>query len=645
MSLFAPAVILSAFLLFLIQPLAGKQMLPLFGGSAAVWSACLLFFQFALLAGYLYAHAITRWLRPKHQAIFHGAVVLGCLAAPRAELSTGTGSLHLIYALTTTVGLRYLLLSATSPLLQHWHATLNPGGRSYRLSAWSNAACAVALLSFPLFWEARFGVRELERWWGWAFAAEAVLLMLAAAVVYRSGASNPPVGLISGTSWRMRAKWLAWPALASAFLMATSTHLCQIVAPAPLLWVVPLLVYLMSFVAVFEREWYKPSFGGVMGLTGLLMMAGAMLYLDLQAALLLKVTLYAGGLFVLCLFCHGELASVKPERERITSYWTHVAAGGALGSLAIGFASPMLLRGYFELPLLMAAAGALCFWRMRRLSRFVRQGAAIAAVLAATPALALVTGYYSGLVEAGRNFYGSLRILDEPARAGRPPLRKMLNGLVTHGTQFQTPEREMEPTTYYGRMSGAGLELSRTSGPRHVGVIGLGAGTLAAYGRTGDRFRFYEINPLVIEIARRDFSYLRRTQAAVEVVEGDARLTLAQEQPQQFDLLLVDAFSGDSIPAHLLTREAFTVYRRHLKADGVLALHVSNQFLDLEPEVRALAADAGLGCSRVANSAQPESGVFGAVWMLVRGPARTDSPASHFPVWTDDWSSVLAVLK
>lgn len=645
MSLFAPAVVLSAFLLFLIQPLAGKQMLPLFGGSAAVWSACLLFFQFALLAGYLYAHAITRWLRPRQQAVFHGAVVLGCLAAPRGELTVGNGSLHLLYALSTTVGLRYLLLSATSPLLQHWHATLHPEGRSYRLSAWSNAACAVALLSFPLFWEARFGVRELARWWGWAFAAEAALLLASAAVVFRSGASNPPMGLISGTSWKTRTRWLVWPALGSAFLMATSTHLCQIVAPAPLLWVVPLLVYLLSFVAVFEREWYRPLLGSAMGMAGLLMMAGAMLYLDLQAALALKVTLYGLGLFLICLFCHGELAAAKPERERITSYWTHVAAGGAMGSLAIGFASPMFLRGYFELPLLMAAAGGLCLWRLRKISRFLRQGAAVAAILVATPALALVTGYYSGLVEAGRNFYGALRILDEPARGGRPALRKMLNGLVTHGTQFQAAEHSMDPTTYYGRLSGAGLALARSGGPRRVGIIGLGAGTLAAYGRSGDVFRFYEINPLVIEVARRDFSYLRQSPAQIQVVEGDARLMLAMEPPQNFDALLVDAFSGDSIPAHLLTREAFSVYRRHLKPGGILALHVSNQFLDLEPVVRALAADAGLSCSRVANGAQPEAGVFGATWMVMQGPAPARQPRPSFPVWTDDWSSVLAVLK
>jgi len=637
MPLLAAATVLSAFLLFLIQPLAGKQLLPLFGGSGAVWSACLLFFQFALLAGYLYAHALTRWFRPRQQAVVHCASLLVCLAVPRFEFTTGAGSAHVLTTLAAGVGLPYLVLSTTSPLLQHWHSLLQPGGRPYRLSAWSNGACAAALLSFPLLWEPRFALSRMNLGWNVAFGVEAALLLAAAWMLFQANPAAAPRPMISGTPWRMRLKWIGWPALGSAFLMGASTHLCQGVAPAPLLWVVPLLVYLLTFVVVFSREHYQAISAVSLALAGLLTMAGAMLYLDLQALLFWKVALYTAGLFTVCLFAHGELAALRPEPERLTSYWTHVAAGGAVGSLVLGFATPAFLAGYFELPLLMAGTAALCLYRLRRLSLMARQAAVVAAVLAATPALAFVNTHYSGLVEAGRNFYGSLRIVDQG------PLRKMLHGLVVHGSEFRSGPLAGEPTAYYGPMSGAGLTLSRPGPARRVGLIGLGAGTLAWYGREGDSFRFYELNPLVIEVAQRDFGYLRRSKARIEIVEGDARLRLAAEPDHSFDVLIVDAFSGDAIPVHLLTREAMAIYLERLRPGGTIALHISNQYLNLEPVVRALAADAH--CSSVRIASQPDAGraQLGAVWMMVRrdeaaGPTR-------LPVWTDDWNSVLPVLK
>ncbi len=645
MLLIGPAVVLGAFLLFLVQPLAGKQLLPLFGGSASVWTACLLFFQTVLLIGYLYAHAVTRRLRPAHQAMLHAAAVAACILAPRLAVSAGGGSVHVLVALARSVGLPYLLLSATSPLLQHWYALLQPEGRPYRLSAWSNAACAAALLSFPLFFEPRFGLHRLDSLWEWGFYAQCALLLFAAAMLFRRNPDAPPRAIIAGTPWRMRFRWLAWPALGSAFLMATSTHLCQVVAPAPLLWVVPMLVYLLSFVVVFGRDLYRTQEGAVLALIGLLSMTASALYFDLQSAFIAKVALYAGGLLLVCLFCHGELAVRKPEPARLTSFWTHVAAGGAIGSLTVGFLSPALLKGYFELPVLMAATGALCLWRLRRTSRWQRQAAAMGAIVVATPALALVEGHYSGLVEAGRNFYGSLRVLDEPARPPRPAQRKILNGLVTHGSQFLDSRLEQIPTTYYSPRSGAGMLLSRQGPPRRVGVIGLGAGTLAAYGRSGDRFRFYEINPMVIEMARRDFRYLSRSLADIDIVEGDARLSLAAAGAQHFDILVVDAFSGDSIPAHLLTREAFALYLQHLVPGGTLALHISNQYLDLAAPVNALAADAGLGCTRLSSAADPSQGALSATWMLVENTPGRQPRKPAFPVWTDDWNSLLPVLR
>ncbi|MBI5084289.1 MAG: hypothetical protein HZB13_06800, partial [Acidobacteria bacterium] len=525
MLLLGPAVVLSSFLLFLIQPLAGKQMLPLFGGSAAVWSACLLFFQTALLAAYLYAHALTRLLRPRTQALAHAGVVLAALALPQGELKAWGAQAGVLAALVASVGARYFLLASTSPLLQHWFGLLRPEGKPYRLSAWSNAACAAALVSFPFLWEPRFGLAEMKRWWNAGFAAECVLLLGSSALLWRVQPAQQEVGLVAGTPWKVRLRWLLWPALGSAFLMSTSTHLCQVVAPAPLMWIVPLLMYLFSFVVVFGREWYRRQWGCWLALGGMLLMAASMVYLDYQAALLWKVALYGLGLGFVCVFCHGELALLRPAPGGLTSYWTHVAAGGAAGSLAAGWGAAAVLEGYFELPLVVAGCAALCLWLLRRLGRFALRGAAVASILAMTPAMAVISGHFAGLVAAGRNFYGSLRVVEANG------LRKMLNGLVVHGGEYRSGELAGQPTAYYSRESAVGLLLAREGGARRVAVVGLGAGTLAAYGRTGDVFRFYEINPLVVTMARRDFGYLGRSAARIEIVEGDARLRLAEEAP------------------------------------------------------------------------------------------------------------------
>lgn len=643
--LIGPAVVLGSFLLFLVQPVAGKRLLPLFGGSAAVWSACLLFFQSVLLLGYLYAHVLARALQPSRQALLHGVVALACLMAPPVAPRAGGDPLHVLLALAGAVGPPYFLLSTTSPLLQHWLGLADEGARPYRLSAWSNAACAAALLAFPFLLEPRFGLTQLERLWRTLFSLEVLLLCAAAALLWRQRPPAPQTARLHNTSWSERLGWIAWPALGSAFLVATTAHITQVVAPAPLLWVAPMLVYLLTYVVAFARDEACRRRLARHALLGLLAMALSLLFLDLQAVLAAKVALYCLGLFLVCLFAHGTLAARKPEPARLTDFWTYAAAGGALGSLLAGVIAPSVLKGYFELPLLMAATAPLCLWKLRGGPRWAMQAAWMAAILCATPALALMQNYLSGLVDAGRNFYGSLRVVDEPATAERPKLRKMLHGLVLHGSQFVGSPLEDTPAAYYGRSSAAGLLLSRPGPPRRVGLIGLGAGALAAYGRPGDVFRFYEINPMVIDFSRRHFTYLARSAARIEIAEGDARLTLAHEPPQGFDVLVVDAFSGDSIPAHLLTREAFRLYLRHLGPGGVIAFHISNQYADLAPVVRALAADAGVSCIRISSSADPRLGALASVWMVADTSRRAAERPERRHLWTDEESSILRVLR
>jgi len=641
-----PAVVLGAFLLFLVQPMAGKMLLPLYGGAASVWSACLFFFQSVLLLGYLYAHLLARGLRPRAQAAVHAAVVLACVLLPRAAPQEGSDAAHVLLALAGAVGLPYFLLSSTSPLMQHWLGLLDARSQPYRLSAWSNAACALALLAFPFVLEPWAGLSRLQRAWNIAFVVEAALLTGAAWLVWRRQPDSPRLPLAGSTRWRERLRWLGWAALGTAFLTATTAHITQVVAPAPLLWVAPLLVYLVTYAAAFLLDAPPGRRAAWQALLGLLAMALAILFLDLQSGLAAKAGLYCLGLLLVCLFAHRELAASRPAPEKLTSFWTHAAAGGALGTLIAGVLAPSLLKGYFELPLLMAATAPLCLWRMRGAGRWRMQGAAMAAVLAATPSLALIRNYYAGLVDAGRNFYGSLRVVDEPASGPRPALRKMLHGMVVHGSQFLDPGLETVATAYYGRNSAAGLLLSRPGEPRRVGIIGLGAGALAAYGRQGDVFRFYEINPMVAEFSRRHFRYLKNSAARIEIVEGDARLTLGREAPQGFDVLVIDAFSGDSIPAHLLTREAFALYRKHLAPGGVMAFHISNQYADLSRVVRALAADGGVACTLLSSPPDPAVAALASTWMLAdtRRPWSGAAPSRRY-LWTDDANSILPVLR
>jgi hypothetical protein len=643
--LIGPAVVLGAFLLFLVQPMAGKRLLPLFGGSAAVWSSCLLFFQSVLLLGYLYAHLLARSLQARGQAAAYGLTALACLLMPALPPGAGGGALDVLTALARSVGPPYFLLSTISPLLQNWLALADAGSRPYRLSAWSNAACALALLAFPFVLEPRFGLSQLEAFWRALFALQGLLLIAVAALLWRRNPPARPQPVADGMHWRQRLEWVAWSALGSAFLVATTAHLTQVVAPAPLLWVAPMLVYLLTYVAAFARERASGRRLARHALIGLVAMAASLLFLDLQAILVAKVSLYCLGLFLVDLFAHGMLAARKPDPARLTDFWTHAAAGGAVGSLLAGVVAPSLLKGYFELPLLMAATAPLCLWQLRGNGRWHMQAAWMAVIFAATPSLALVRNYYAGLVAAGRNFYGSLRIVEEPAGAGRPKLRKMLHGLVVHGSQFVDSAMQDMPAAYYGRASAAGLLLSRPGPPRRVGVIGLGAGALAAYGRPGDVFRFYEINPMVVDFSRRYFTYLSRSGARIEIAEGDARLMLAAEPPQGFHIVVVDAFSGDSIPAHLLTREAFALYLRHTAPGGVLAFHISNQYADLAPVVRAVAADAGVVCTRMASAADPERGALASVWMVADTSRRVAASPDRRYLWTDEENSILRVLR
>jgi hypothetical protein len=664
--LYAVPVFLGAFLLFLIEPMIAKVILPWFGGSAAVWSVCLVFFQSALLLGYLYADLTTRWLSPRRQAILHITLLLVCAlflpVAPGQYWRPIPGhdpSGRILGLLATSIGFPFLLLSATSPLLQTWYARRRLAAEPYHLFALSNLSSFLALLSYPFLIEPRFTAHIQLRAWSALFVAFAVICSLAA-WSSRSSAALASAAPVSGDAAPRRGARLLWFALSacgSMLLLSITNHLTQNVAPVPLLWVFPLAIYLLTFAMTFNR---RSLYSRWLVICLLAVVLGSMGYLVSEPIFIVnlpvKVPLFCAGLFVCCLFCHGELYRLKPAASRLTSYYLIISLGGALGAVLVGLVAPRVFRNVYEFPvtlLLMALLAGAVLWRGGILARLFWAGAAVAMTVV------LVMNIRSRQEDAivmVRSFYGALRVTEDVDNSYI--VRTLYNGTIVHGIQMLSPELHMRPTTYYGPESGIGIALENCcNGPKRVGVIGLGAGTLAAYGRPGDFFRFYDINSQVVEIAQTSFTFLSDTPARTEIVLGDARLSLEREPPQQFDVLAVDAFSGDAIPVHLLTREAVLLYLRHLKPDGILAIHTSNSYLQLTPVAKQLADSVGYSAVFINNEEDPPNVVYASDWVLItRNQAflKLDDVSSEstpidvpkgLPLWTDGYNSLFRILR
>ncbi|MCX6631781.1 MAG: fused MFS/spermidine synthase, partial [Candidatus Solibacter sp.] len=551
-----------------------------------------------------------------------------------------------------SVGFPYLLLAATGPLLQRWYARRDGVAFPYRLFAVSNAGSLAALMVYPFAIEPVISVRHQLFAWSVAYAAVVLLVGLAA---FLSAANRAPEPAKSPSAPRAdRLLWVALAACPSVLWLGVANELSQNVAPIPLLWILPLSIYLLSFILCFDRQgWYRPAVYRVALPAGWLLMGYCLSRQGSSLPLTWVMVALSAGLFACCMFCHGELASRKPHPEQLTSFYLMLALGGALGGLFVGLAAPLLFSRYLELPIgitacVVLAAGLLYGYPPRRLVRL-----AITAALGFVAATQ-ISGYLAGDRLRIRNFYGALQVSD--SGTGNMAVRMLGNGPINHGSQFLAPEKGRWATTYYGPDSGAGLAIGfQRQRPQRVGVIGLGAGTLASYGRAGDTYRFYEINPAVIALANTEFRYLRECPCTVSVVPGDGRLVLEREPGQNFDVLVVDAFNGDSIPVHLLTREAYAAYLKHLKQGGILAVHVTNRYLDLTPVVQGLAENHAMQSRLIRNTADAERGISGATWVLaatnpeflasLSGTATPFPPARHLRLWTDDYSNLFQVLR
>ena len=672
---YAATIFLSSFLLFLVQPLIARQILPWFGGTAAVWTTCMLFFQTLLLAGYAYAHATNAKLQPRSQAVLHSvllAVALALLPIAPSDMWKPAGTdepiTRILLVLTASVGLPYLLLASTSPLLQAWFARARPGVDPYRLFAVSNLASLLALIGYPLLVEPFLGNREQVVWWSALFAVFAVLCAVLSWFV-SSKHQTEETKAAEDIPPPRRADYLLWLALSatgSVMLLAVTNHITQNVAAIPLLWLAPLTLYLLTFILAFE--------GGILGfnlyrveifwsivLVWLAGMAWLLVDTRFQFDLWMQIGMYLSGLFVACLFCHGELYRARPAARHLTAFYLTLSAGGAIGGLLVAVVAPLAFNAHYELGLALIALALLAAVRFAPVNRVARW--ASLGVLLAVAACAAYEGarFQKDVLVSERNFYGVIRVKEYGVPGEAYHLRRLVHGVIMHGEQDMTDGGRRKPTTYYQPTSGVGAAMAarQVKGAIRVGVIGLGTGTLAAYGRKGDVYRFYEINPQVIRIARSEFTFLSDSPAGIEMALGDARLNLERESPQGFDLLAIDAFSSDAIPVHLITTEALGAYLRHMKPGGIVAFHVSNRFLNLVPVVARLAKEHGAHAVLVSDRGKDgDHNHTTTDWVLVsRERKALEAPeiqaaAPEAPeekddwrTWTDDYSNLVQILR
>jgi hypothetical protein len=814
MTAYALTIFTGAFLLFQVQPLIGKYILPWFGGGPGVWTTCMLFFQVLLLGGYAYAHFTSRWLKPRTQAIVHLVLLAAALALLPITPSDswkphggGDPTLQILALLAASLGLPYFVLSTTGPLLQQWFSRAQPGRSPYRLYALSNVGSLLALVSYPFFFETHFTRKIQAGLWAWGLVAYVLCCGFCALRLWKSEGRRPkaegspksegrnatggaglnefgraegaavatagdshapsatdPERAADGAALRtsdfgLRTSyvassplaprpsplthvfWLLLPACASVLLLATTNKLCQDVAVIPFLWVVPLALYLLSFIICFDSpRWYVRypfTLALIAALGGLCWALSNASDLSLSK----QVAIYCGGLFICCMVCHGELYRLKPDPSHLTGYYLMIAAGGALGGLFVAVAAPLLFTDYYELHWGLFLCGLLFLLvcvtaRAGSPGRTVRNPkwnewlwlaftlpllafGGFDRFLAWLPAHAgtIPKGYYIGLriglwsllavgatfwiarrkfwnlqhwrlltcawlslgliglgailweqahaagserVYRSRNFYGVLTVYEHEKKDPNSHYFLLQHGRITHGLEFVDPAQAMLPVSYYGPESGIGLGVAALPpGPRRIGVVGLGTGTMAAFARAGDYMRFYEINPQVQAVATSWFRYLPKCPGKVEVARGDARLSLERELPQHLDLLVLDAFSGDAIPVHLLTKEAFEVYQRHLNTNGIIAVHISNHYLDLEPVVVNLARHFGYKLASIDYEESDDTWwLYASTWVLLsRSEQIISSPAIRsaasivktnnikVPLWTDDFASLFQILR
>ncbi|MBL8954721.1 MAG: ferrichrome ABC transporter permease [Myxococcaceae bacterium] len=676
--LFSASVLLSAFLLFQVQPIVGRALLPWFGGTAAVWTTCLVFFQTLLLAGYAYAHLLIRRGVP---ARVHVALLgLATLALGVTTLVWGTPLLPAASArlnadpiveagwlMALSVGLPYFALSSTGPLLQAWFAAdpANEGKTPYRLYSLSNLGSLLGLLLYPLVFEPLFGLHTQ----GWLWAAGFAGFVLAVASVALKQRHVPKAGETAPARPGQLVFWSALAATASLMLLAATQHLGEVIAVLPFLWVLPLALYLFTFVLCFESDrWYRR--GVVMPLLGLSLLVGSALLFRVHATHpVVLVVVYCAVVFLTALTCHGELAKSRPPPGQLTSFYLALSFGGALGGAFVSLLAPRLFKTNVEIDLALAAAWVAALAALLRDPAGQRRARAAMGLtlLPLVYVLALDLADFSKRhpKESSRSFFGVVSVRPMPNGIDGHFIE---HGGIIHGNQLHDEASRRVATAYYGPSSGVNVAVSthprRLAGePLRIGVVGLGVGVIAAYGRAGDVIRFYEINPDVQRYAQdtRYFTYLSDSPARIEHVLGDARRSMEDElaagQPGQLDILVLDAFSGHAMPTHLLTSEAFGVYAKMLRDERSLIALLSPAQATVETVLHRVANETGFSVAGIVNADGVKLPEYPSVWILFSRTQETFKRPElqraqvfvddgHLPrLWTDDYVNLLAVLK
>jgi hypothetical protein len=658
-------ILAGSFLLFAVEPLAGKLVTAQFGGSSGIWSICLLFFQAALLLGYLVTLGLSK-LSTRGQAISYAGLALAsvlCLKVCPSSIwvpdANSNPLASLLEMLVARLALPCVFLSTISGTLQNWHRQMRLGD-PYPLYAVSNAGSLAALLLYPLIIEPRFSLSSSLSYWTAGYWLVAILACVGAGLLVlankeenspdcQSASAAPPALL--DYAW-----WVGLSALGCTILLSYTSYLTQDIAPVPLLWVVPLCLYLLTFIFCFGAErFYKRQ---------LFLFLGPILAATephLQHYLSWNVLAVCASLFCLCMCCHGEIYRRRPEAQHLPNFYLAIAFGGMLGSMFVNLVAPFIFSTYAERIVAVVAAIVICFYLILRDNAFLMPLVPLNWVLMLSTCIACGTGVSSGLlhrqeiVSEARNFYGCVTVKSNEDEV------TLVNGRIVHGRQNKNEDERDVPTTYYQRGGPVGffdsLVRTKLNRPVKYAVIGLGAGTLAAYGQAQDQIDFYEIDPKIERIAQTYFTFLKDSPARINVKLGDARITLKNDPSGQYDLMIVDAFYGDAIPVHLLTKEAIQLYFKHLKPDGILLVHISNRYLDLEPVFGNLAKDLNLKCFILKSNRMVPYVALSKDPLFADQVGRMDvtqfdklsvMPPETSPscgIWSDDYSNIASILK
>ena len=694
-------ILVSAFLLFEVQPIISKMILPWFGGSPMVWSTCLLFFQSLLLVGYAYTHILIKQKIPVQVALHISLLFIALVFLPIIPESqwkpnaVAEPTFYTLKLLMVHVGLPYILLSSTAPLIQAWYSQVYENRSPYRLYAVSNFSSMVALLSYPFIIEPAIDTPTQGMYWSYAFLGFTCIvsyLCYQRVSIYQHSPNKVEAKVSHELKEQELAKkpkffhfisWLLLPALASMMLMAITNHISQDIAAIPFLWILPLSLYLLSFIMCFDSSrWYNRTIFSC--LTALSILAISLMqvkninlfglmqiiinFTDLSRNIVLEGSLYFSVLFFICMLCHGELIKLKPPTKYLTSFYLSISAGGAIGGVFVALICPLIFTSYVEVKIGLILAYVLSLFVLilqikQAISKKKKLTYIVTIVLLTASSFYIYQGQFKKQekkpIYETRNFYGGLSVIEFDRKIPSLHRKILFHGRINHGMQLLQPGKQQTATTYFTDSSGIGIAMQYYSykGPKHVGVLGLGAGTIATYGQKGDVYRFYELDPEVFNIAKQHFTFLEKSKAEINVVLGDARLSMEAEAVQNFDILMMDAFTGDAPPVHLLTVEAFDVYLKHLKPNGVLAIHVSNRHLDMAPLIAKIGHLNNMSSVEIVNIDTKKVYISGSNWMLLT----RDSKFINHPkviaagkegrkkykdiqVWTDQYSNLLELL-